>query len=83
MERNEALVGGKRINPMASSRLVREDFRRHPIWTYAECAIVAGVKARQIENWISQGKIPRANKRGAYRVKQEDMYAFLKTGVPV
>ena len=71
-----------RINPMATRRLVREDFWRQPVWTYAECAVAAGVKPHQIENLVCQGKIPRANKRGAFRVNQEDMRAFLKNGAP-
>lgn len=76
-------VAEKRVRPTASRRLVREDYHRQPVLTYAEAALIAGVSVRSLENWIPEGKIRRVAKVGPYRISRKELDEFLRTGIGV
>lgn len=72
----------KRLRPNASRNLVRPDYHRKPLLTYAEAALIAGVKVNTIEKWVCCGKLHLASRVGPYRISAEELRKYLKTGVP-
>jgi excisionase family DNA binding protein len=70
-------VKEKRTNPNASSRLVRPDYHKKPILSYAEASLYSGLGVKQIMNLTSSGKLRLAAKRGAFRIFREDLDEYL------
>lgn len=67
----------------SASTVVREDYPRCPILSYAEAALVAGVSVGTIQNWVSQSKrrkvpLKVCNRRGPFRIAQTDLNKFLQ-----
>lgn len=64
----------------ASRYLVRPDYHRKITLTYAEAAEIAGVSVHTVECWIWEGKIPRFNRIGPYKIHIDHLREYLKTG---
>lgn len=73
----------KRINPMASRHLVRDDYHKQVKITYAEAALIAGVSVKTICKWVCKKFIPLAAKKGPYRIDRLDLEKYLRTGIRV
>ncbi len=69
-------------NPLASRNLLRADYRKHPAITLAEAAELAGVTIGTVEDWLTDGHVPRANRIGPYRVDRIGLDRFLRDGAP-
>lgn len=74
---------GKRINPNATKRIIRDDYHKKPLISYAEAADMSGVDIKAVYKWTRTGKIPIERKVGPYRLSSEKVQKFLRTGVAV
>ncbi len=59
----------------STMRMVRADYRKHTMWSYAECADFSGITVGTICKWVSSGNLPVAFRRGPFRI---DALAFQK-----
>lgn len=70
----------KRTNPNATSRLMRADYHRQPVLTYAEAASIAGVKVTTIEKWVCLGRLSTVRNVGPFRIARETLDKLLSFG---
>lgn len=59
---------------------VRNDFEKRDAWSYAECAVWAGVSWTTVRKWMYLGKFKRGRAIGGYPVDAESFQRFIKTG---
>lgn len=78
---------GRRASPRL---VVREDYHKHTKISYAEAALIAGVKVSTIQGWVCGGKrnshktkgvLPLCAKRGPFRIDRMDLEKFLRRGL--
>ncbi len=67
----------KRINPMASSRLVRPDHWRQPKLTLAEAAIQTGLSIKTLRNNLGTQELPCAAVHGPFKINKTDLDRFV------
>jgi predicted site-specific integrase-resolvase len=58
--------------------LVRPDYHRQPILTYAEAALIAGVKAITLQTWVYTGKLSMCRRHGPYRIDALELEKYLR-----
>ena len=76
------LGGGKYTKPNASNHVMRDDYRKKTVLTYAETADMLGLSISTIYKLVSAGKFGETFKRGAYRIPIEGIYAYRKGEKP-
>lgn len=52
----------------STMKMVRADYHKHPVISYAEAALIAGVSVITICNWVYKRILPVVAKRGPYRI---------------
>ena len=72
---------GKRVNPNATSRIVRKEYLKYPALSYAEVADMAGVGVKTVYKWVREGCIPVVNRVGAFRLSNDGARKFIRTGI--
>jgi len=73
------LIGA--VMPRAKPKKVSLDRSDSPIgvlYSTDEVAAFMGVTPRTVQRWIREGKLPAVVVGGTYRVKREDLQAFVK-----
>lgn len=78
---------GKIIRDTSPSRVLRDDYRKHGIISYAEAADYSGVEVNTIKDWINNRKrgrgavLPVARRTGPYRIDLLELDKFLRRGL--
>ena len=74
-----AAAATKKIRPNSTMRLVRPDYHRKPLLTYAEAAQEAGLSVARIANLVCKGKLPVARRVGAFRIDRMELDRYLRS----
>ena len=61
---------------------VRDNYREHKAWTYAEAGKEAGLASRTVLNWGRDGRFAIANKMGPLNVDAGSFLRYVQTGTP-
>jgi excisionase family DNA binding protein len=62
-------------------RLIRPDYHKKAILTYAEVAEMGGVTVGTVCKWVSAGKLPLERTVGAFRIDNMTAQKFLRKGL--
>ncbi|MDR1518947.1 MAG: helix-turn-helix domain-containing protein [Planctomycetota bacterium] len=62
--------------------MVRPDYHRQPILSYAEAALIAGVKMVTVERWVYTNQLNACRRHGPYRIDQQELLRMLREPTP-